>query len=466
MWKKFLLTALTVAGCTCVAAAQEVDVDRYTINAQIDAAANKLQAQAVLALSNPSSLSKPKIFLSITKKAKVSQVTIDGGPAQYEVSDDFRFNGLYRISITPATAMAPGGHSTVGVTYTIDAGETTALLAIYPGEVLLMPESVWFPAPSNIFAIYGPNTAPFNLSVQATGTNSDFKIASAGVASGGKGAFTFDSKLNSLPFVVGGDFAPAMASEQGGIGIELYLQPGLTSGSGAHEGPRASAPPSGVSPESGATSGTASEQSNRIQSETARIIDFMTRTLGPAPPGTVFRIISSVNAGNFSVPGALVLNEQVFRQDVLDSTTVELLADAIARIWIDGRVRVRGIDARSQDADHPARRAHSDALFRDSLPRYLAALYIQNRFGADAGQEVFARMRASYQPVAKSRRDSEFAIETLLSGTYSDAAYSKGPLILRLMAHIVGQDKLIAAVGKLFNGALTKIVTIDDFKAA
>ncbi|HYL99017.1 MAG TPA: hypothetical protein VEZ90_08695, partial [Blastocatellia bacterium] len=281
MWKRFLLIALLVSALSGAAAAQELDVDRYNINVQIDAAANKLQAQAVLSLSNPADASKPRIFLSVSKKAKVSQVTVDSSPAQYEVTDDTRFNGLYRITITPSSPMAPGGHATVSVAYTLDAADTTPLLAIYPGEVLLMPESVWYPAPSNIFAIYGPNTAPFDLTVRATGVDGDFKFASAGAASGGTGSFAYSSNLNSVPFLVGGDFASPETSEQGGIKIEAYVQPGLASASGAP----VEAEAAGSSGGTGSGGGTASEQVARIQKETGRIVDFMTRLLGPAPSG-------------------------------------------------------------------------------------------------------------------------------------------------------------------------------------
>jgi TolA-binding protein len=196
------------------------------------------------------------------------------------------------------------------------------------------------------------------------------------------------------------------------------------------------------------------------------VVDFLTRTLGPPPAGATFRIISSVRAGNISVPGALILNEQALRRETVSATTVEILADAIARIWIDGRVRLRGQEARAGQADRIAQKARSAALLRDSLPRYLAALYVEDRFGRAAAGEVFRRMRWSYAPVAQSGRDAELGLQVMLFPNYTTAVFSKGPLVLRLLAETGGRDKLLSAVKSILAGAQTKSVTIDDFRAA
>ncbi|HKV41348.1 MAG TPA: tetratricopeptide repeat protein, partial [Blastocatellia bacterium] len=455
-----LFVAMSLSG---LALAQEVDVDRYNINAHIDAAAGSMEAQATLSLSNPASTSKSVIYLRLSKKATVSQVTIDGAKAQYEVTDDHRFTMLNQIMITLASGIQPGGHANVTVAYKLDASQLTPILAIYPGEVLLLPEAVWFPAPSSVFAIYGPNTAPCALNVTLTPGGGDFKAVTGGDAGSGAGqSFSFDEKLNSLPFLVAGNFDRPVVTEHGGVKIALYLQPGLTSESDGAASATTTAQPT----DPGGKSAPGGQQSTRLVDEAGRIIDFLTKTLGPPPAGATFTVISSVNAGNFSVPGALLLNEQVFQQDMLDGTTVEVLADALARTWLDGRVRLRGQDSRSADADHPGERARSAAFLRDSLPRYLAVLYFEERFGTDASRAAFARMRAAYAPVARTHTDSELVIQTLLNATYADAVFSKGPLVLRLLAHTAGQDKLLEVVRHLFTGPPTKLVRPDDFTAA
>jgi TolA-binding protein len=247
--------------------------------------------------------------------------------------------------------------------------------------------------------------------------------------------------------IVAGRFDQPVATERGGIKIEVYAQPGITSATTS----RPQSPPGSIA---------------RLSEEAGKVVDFLTRTLGPPPAGATFRIISSVRAGNISVPGALILNEQALRRETVSATTVEILADAIARIWIDGRVRLRGQEARAGQADRIAQKARSAALLRDSLPRYLAALYVEDRFGRAAAGEVFRRMRWSYAPVAQSGRDAELGLQVMLFPNYTTAVFSKGPLVLRLLAETGGRDKLLSAVKSILAGAQTKSVTIDDFRAA
>src|SRR5262249_26010533 len=274
------------------------------------------------------------------------------------------------------------------------------------------------------------------------------------------------------PFIVAGSYETPSESEHGGIKLSAYVQPGVAGSAGPEAGPKAT-PEVGQGRDKELFREAISDiraghgdKTRLLFAEAGHIIAFLTGILGPPPAGSTFTVISSVRAGNSAVPGALVLNESVFRQDKLDATTVELLADALARIWIDGRVRIRGENARSAQVDQPAQKARSFALLRDSMPRYLAARYFEARYGPESGREIFDRMRAVYTPVAQSRRDSELAVQTLVLATYADAALAKGPLVLRLMSHTLGADRLIDALKRLLDGPQTKIVTLTDFKEA
>src|SRR5215467_8644639 len=239
MLKRLLIAILAVLSMAYAVAAQELDVEKYTINAKIDFAASALDAQAQLQLFNPASTSKPKIYLRIAKQAKVSQVTLGGAPVQHETSEDHRFTGLNIIAVTPGGSIPPGGRITVGVNYRLEVPDSTALLSIYPGEVLLLPEAVWFPSPSTPFAIYGANTAPFTLNVTSAGTRPGFRVASAGRASAQGQSFTFEESANSLPFIVAGTFDAPVESEHGGVKISIYMQPGI--GGQSASGPEAGA---------------------------------------------------------------------------------------------------------------------------------------------------------------------------------------------------------------------------------
>ncbi|HEX8091990.1 MAG TPA: hypothetical protein VF762_24280, partial [Blastocatellia bacterium] len=449
---KSSLSALSIAFIfTISAAAQEVEVDRYNITARIDAAASALDSRASLALSNQSQSPKSKLYFRLTKLAKVTAATVNGAAAQVETADDRRVTSLNQIIITPQTPLTGGATATVEVSYRIEAPETSPLIHIYPGEVLLAPEAIWVPMPSTMFALYGPNTAPITIAVTVPPGAGNLRPASAGAVKGDAAGqtVTFDQSLNSLPLIVAGGFDHPVTAERGGVKVEIYAQQGVTAGAAD----LAAAQPSRVIV-------------TRLSDEAGRVIDFLTKMLGPAPTGATFRIISSARANNIAVPGVLVLSEQTLRRDTLAEATIESLADAIARIWVDGRARVRGQEQRSAQENRPAQRGRSAAFLRDSLPRYLAALYFEERFGKEAGRDAFARMRWSYTPVAQSGRDAELAVQTAALPTYGAAVFAKGPLVFRMIAEAMGRDKLMAAIKGMLAGGQTKVVTPDDLRAA
>ena len=439
MLKRFLFALFIALISTVGAAAQEVEADRYDITVNLDPAASALEARAALTVSNLSQTAKPKLYLRLTKLAKVSGATVGGATAQVETAEDRRVTTLNQIVVTPPVPLAAGATAKVEIAYRLEVPESSGVAAIYPGEAVMLPEAVWFPMPSTVYTIYGPTTAPFTLSVNLASSAAGLRAASAGASKSEGQRFTFEQPLNSLPFFVASSFDQPTAFEHGGVKVEIYTQTGLVSNA-------------------------ANSSVAQLTDETKRIIDFLTKTLGPPPAGATFRVISSARAANVAVVGAVVLGQQDLRQARLDAAAIEVLADAISRLYTDGRVKIRGQEGRSAQAGGASQRARSSALLRDSLPRYLAALYVEDRYGKDAGREAFARFRWTYTPVAKSGRDAELGIQTVLIPTYTAAALAKGPLVLRLMAETAGRDKFIGVLRSLFAGPQAKIVTPDDFR--
>ena len=449
MLKRVTIGLVILIATAITAAAQEVDVDRYNITARIDVAASAADVRAAISVSNLAQTPKAKLYLRLTKLAKVASVTVNGSAAQFETSDDRRVTTLNQIIITPSAPLAAGATGSVEVSYRIEAPESTALLHIYAGDVVLSPDAVWFPMPSTVFTLYGAATAPGSVTISFANAPSNFRAASSGAlkSDGGGQSFTFDQPLNSLPLIVAGSFDQPLASEHGGVKIEVYTQPGITALSA--DGKQA-----------------ANSIAARLSDEAGRIIDFLTKTLGPPPAGAGFRIISSARAGNIVVPGALVLSEQVFRRESVSAEVIETLADAVARIWIDGRVRLRGQEPRSSQDNRAAVKARSAALLRDSLPRYLSVLYFEERFGRNAGLAMLSRMRWAYTPVAQSGRDSELGIQTIILPNYAAAVLNKGPLVFRLLAEGMGREKFVAAVKTLLSASPAKVITNEELKTA
>jgi len=440
MLKKFSVAFIIGLLLAVTAAAQEVEVDRYQIAVRVDTGASAADCRAAISVINLGQSPKTRLFFRLTKLAKVTSATINGATAQVEASEDRRVAGLNQVVVSADAGIAPGATAKVEINYRIEAPESTALIHIYPGEVLLAPEAIWVPMPSTSFTFYGPTTAPFTLEVNiASATNNLRGLSAGGLKSSGP-TTTFEQPLNSLPLLLAGNYDQPASLDAGGVKIEVYTQPGLTIA---------------TDPKT-AAAGTIIK---RLSDEAGRAVDFFTKTLGPPPAGATFRIISSARVGNLVVPGALVLNEQVFRRDVLTESTIETLADAIARLWTEGRARLRGIEARA------GQRPRSVAFLRDSLPRYLALLYFEDRFGKEAGRDAAERMRWSYTPVAQSGRDAELGLQTIALPNYSAAVFAKGPLVLRLMAETAGRDKMLSAIKATFAVSQTKVVTPDDFRA-
>ena len=447
MLKRIFPAIFFVSFIAITGAAQEVEVDRYNVNARIDTAASAVDLRAALSISNLGQSAKPRLYLLITKLAKVSGVVVNGAAARFESAEDRRVTTLNQIIITPQSAVEAGAKATVEVTYRIEAPESTPMIHVYPGEVLLAPGAVWVPMPSTMYTVYGPTTAPLTITVSAASPAGGFRALSSGTIKSDGQNSTFEQPLNSLPLVIAGSFDQPVVEDRGGVKVEIFFQPGIV----AVPAEAKAADPKAIIA--------------RLVEESGRVIDFLTRTLGAPAPGATFRIVSSTRSGNLTQPGVLVLNEQVFRRETLSSSVIEVLADAIARMWIDGRVKIRGQLARSAQDNRTAVKARSAAFLSDSLPRYLAALYFEDRFGREAARDLFASMRWSYTPVAQSGRDAELGLQTLLLPNYSAAVFSKGPLVYRLLAETGGREKLIAAIRALISGAQTRIITTEDLKS-
>lgn len=273
MLKRIVPAFFIVAIFAIGVAAQEVEVDRYNINARIDTAASAVDVRAALSVSNLAQTPKAKLYLSLTKLAKVSAASVNGASARFETVEDRRVTALNQIIITPQSPVEAGGKATVEVSYRIEASESTPLIHIYPGEVLLAPGAVWVPMPSTMFTttLYGPTTAPFTLTVSATSSAANFRALSSGALKSEGQNSIFEQPLNSLPLVVAGSFDQPVSSDRGGVKVEIFVQPGIV------------AVPTDAKPVESAAIVA------RLGDEAGRVIDFLTRTLGAPPNGATFQ---------------------------------------------------------------------------------------------------------------------------------------------------------------------------------
>ena len=104
MLKNFI-SILFLFSIFCIsAAAQDIEVDRYNINARIDTAASAVDVRASIILLN-SQTSRQNFRLTLTKLAKVSAAAVNGSPAKFETVEDRRVTTLNQIVITPQASI-------------------------------------------------------------------------------------------------------------------------------------------------------------------------------------------------------------------------------------------------------------------------------------------------------------------------------------------------------------------------
>src|SRR5207248_6119650 len=146
----------------------------------LDPAASAADCRASIQVINLGQSPKTRLFFRLTKLAKVTSATINGATAQVETSEDRRITTLNQLVVSTAAGVAPNATAKVEINYRTEAPESSALIHIYPGEVLLAPEAIWVPMPSTVLAPYAPTTAPFTLDVSVASTTNNLRGLSAG----------------------------------------------------------------------------------------------------------------------------------------------------------------------------------------------------------------------------------------------------------------------------------------------
>ncbi|HZS05455.1 MAG TPA: hypothetical protein VFD58_11515 [Blastocatellia bacterium] len=427
-----IISLLFILLFSSIAFAQEFEIKKYDVSARVDAQTYTIEAKARLTLVNLSGKdladkillagpdNRPKISFYLNSKAKLSAATLGGAAAQFTSGPDR--TGLQVISANITSAVAALPEFDVEFTYTIplnekltagqgtDSARTPGLL-VTGLECLALPTSFWVPVKHTPYVEHGADTAPFTLAVTAP---AGLKVVSSGTRTGDG---TFDQRDAGQPFFIAGDYEVFASGGEPGSSlpsapkVEVYAPRGLD--------------------EAG------KQQAQRVAAEAARMIDFYTKYFG-GPQGGTFRIVSSqlreretamtgelVSRGlNFTAPGLVTVSDSLFRRTVIDLGTIELLASAAARQWIDGRVLLRGRGA---------------GLLRDALPVYLTAQYLGARFGDAQREDAFERYRRAYTPVARGG-DAPLLAQSLLDRGYTTSMYNKGALVWRLIEKRVGKQ--------------------------
>ncbi|MEW6736947.1 MAG: hypothetical protein AB1489_37005 [Acidobacteriota bacterium] len=410
---------LLLLALASVAKAQDFDIQRYDIAAQLQPAAHSAQIQAKLLLINNTTQGRSGslVNLKINKRAKVSAVQVDSTNAQFQQKDDDRQPELANVSINLPKPLAPAATATVTLTYTLELKESNSLAAINSGDLLLLPESFWVPVVHTPFAIYGLDVAPITINV-TVGENE--RVQSDGAR---RAATTFEQTLLSQPLLLAGNFDEPVEIKTRNSSFEIVYYRGM--------------------------SAVARKKAEALAAEGSQILDFYNQLLGMTAPPQI-RIIASPRVANYAIGTTILLSEDQFRREPLDLETVEFLARALLRSKVGGDLIPRG---------------RGWNIIYDALPAYLAGLYFEQRYGSAGGQEFFARRVRAYAPIAMAKTDGPLLFASTLDNNYSSAMLNKAPLILRLIEQQIGREKFLALVKELLSGS-RKSILYDNFKRA
>ena len=363
-----------------------------------------LNARAVVSLRNVGRGAGSTLSLRINAKAEIKTLSIGGATAAYRSIPEPR-GGAQRLTITLPGAIAPNESVTATVEYRLPVAENSGLAAISPVGSQFLPLSLWYPTANTPFAVRGADYAPFRVTVTGAGA------ISSGTEKSVNGNSSFEQPLNGQPFFVAGTW-----DRVDGSGAAKDIAAFLPKGSGPDD----------------------RKQAEALIALANDVRSFYAGLFGAAPAEPL-RLIAVTRGAGFDDAGAILLGAGAFHRKKIDAATAVSIAEAVARLWIGAETPVRG---------------EGHGVLREGLPRFLAALFIEKQFGAEAAEAERGRQRLGYSAIAK--RDVALSRTTPLDGTYFNSVANKGAMVWRLVDHVVGRDTFVAALRALLLGGKTE----------
>jgi hypothetical protein len=427
--KRIIPGLLALFLLSAVGLAQEFEIRKYDVNARVDSAAHEVGARAKLRLVNLSGRDlidkvlqavgdKPRLTFYLNAKAKVTEMKLNGQAVQFRAAEEPRSN-LLLVSTEITSAFASVPEFDVEFAYTIPVPDRNPAMHASTAESFMLPSAFWVPVKHSPFAEHGADTAPFTLTLDSPlGANA--KLIASGVS---KSPNSYEQILASQPFFFVGDYdVTTRGSAEGGAQVEVYAPRGLDAAGKA--------------------------QAGRLADEAAKIIEFYAQYFGAAQSG-VLRVVGVAERGvSLAAPGVVTVDDALFRRDALDQGTIELMANAASRTWVDGRVLLRG---------------RGTWMLRDGLPVYLAAEYLGARFGEAQRAEAFERYRRAYEPVARGQ-DAALLMQNPLDRNYVTSVFNKGALVWRVIEKKLGAENFKQLVRRSLDRQRTDVLTLSDWR--
>ncbi|NBO65154.1 MAG: hypothetical protein EBU88_10005 [Acidobacteria bacterium] len=439
MIKQITIAILILVATSIGAYAQEFEIKNYDLTVRLLPEEQQIEVTAALNLVNLSgpdladrillsTTNRPRYSFFLNLKSQVRAMKVNGVAVEFKTTEDPR-NNLLRVSTDISATIATARELTTELAYTLPTTERSSALHLSRSEAFVLPASFWFPVIHTPFAEHGADTAPVKITIASS---EGLKVVSSGIR---KSDNSFEQTQAALPFFIVGDFE-VLRGGGDAYPVEVYY-------------------PRGVSD-------AGKQQAQRLVAEGERILKFYAGYFGVAVVAP-FRIITtqarqlstttsdSFSQGreiSFTTVGAVTVDDNLFRRDALDQGTIELLANAAARSWIDGQILLRG---------------RGTGMLRDGLPAFLVAQYLGERFGQALQVEAWESFRRAYATIARS--DAPLLMQSQLDRNYTTSIFNKGAMVWRLLESAAGQSIFRTAVRNSLSRNRVDVLILGDWRS-
>jgi len=389
-----------------------MDVDNYTIDAQVDPNAQTIRATTKVRFTPLDDLTS--VSFELNNALNLDSVTDEAGrqvPASRVAQD-------MTVRLSLAETMPKGKPATLTFVY---GGKLTGaeespvwgikFAAIHPEITYLMYPARWIPVndyTTDRFTADLKVTVPSGYKVIAGG------MESADLAADGKTAVRFQTSTASFPAsfaIVKGD--PTVIAS-GGINTTLYFR-------------------------------ERKDMAGAYGQEIGKAMEFLTGIYGSLPNRNLMVIETEAGTPNgYSAPGILFLSPRAIGSDV----NTKLLANQISRQWWGGQVS-------------PTTRNHM--WIENGMARYAELMYTENISGAGAMEDqvhetYVEALTVEQPPLMQSSRLEDYSPE------FWAATAGKGAAVLHMLRGIIGDEnffKLMKTVQERYAG---KSINTADFQ--
>jgi hypothetical protein len=383
-----------------VSATWQVQKYDIAVNLPADPNGRSVDIVALVEVKNVSGRPANSLTLRVSPLAENISARINGSVVDPSRSEEKLGGGvsIQRLMFRMPSVGA-GEKLSAEISYRLTIRENSGLSSLSPAGTHFLPLSFWYPTPNSWYFPRGADRAPFSLKISG---------AQMAVSAGGLSDGKFDLSAFGEPFFLTGSW------ERSSIGkVSMFIPQGIDANGKAR----------------------AAELAKLYEDAVA----FCESKLGRAP-AVPLRIISSRRGGGFSSGGSLIIDEAVFRRPKLDSLTVLNVAEAAARLWFGGSTRIDG---------------DGFGAISEGLPRFLADMFIEERFGRPAADAERLRQRTSYGAI--SRRAPAITAISPLMDVYYPVVANKGAMIWRIIFAQVGDKQFFETLRKAISDGHTDL---------